>query len=192
MDANEKSDRLIEAALAALSVAPHHRLNAVVLNKALFYIDLASLRDVGTTVTANSYVAIKWGPVVARYSQRLIGQLESRGFAKQVSEWDGAKPIVLETTPGPFRFIHAETMVLVSDVVAFFADATSRRASEFSHENPGWQLAWNDYLRTGRPSAIDMRIAMQQIIEDDPWMGVPLREDGEILRAADADEGVDW
>lgn len=192
MDANEKSERLIEVAVAALNAAPNHRLNAVVLNKALFYIDLASLRDRGATVTANSYVAIQWGPVVARYSQRLIGQMESRGFAKQVSEWDGAKPIVLETKPGPFRFIDAETMVLVSDVVAFFADATSRRASDFSHENAGWQLAWNDYLRTGRPSAIDMRIAMQQIIEDDPWMGVPLHDDEEVLRAADAGEGVEW
>ena len=47
MSTNEKSERLIEAAAAILNAAPDHRLNAVVLNKALFYLDLASLRDRG-------------------------------------------------------------------------------------------------------------------------------------------------
>jgi uncharacterized phage-associated protein len=192
MDAQEKSDRLIETAIAALSASPSHRLNAVVLNKALFYIDLASLRDHGATLTGNTFVAIQWGPVIAKYAQRLIGPLESRGIARQTSEWDGSKPIVLEARPSEFHFISAESLLLVSDVVTFFADATSRRASEFSHQNPGWQLAWSEFRRTGRPCAIDMRVAMQQIIEDDPWMDVPLADDDEVLRAADAELGEDW
>jgi hypothetical protein len=37
-----------------------------------------------------------------------------------------------------------------------------------------------------------MRVAMQQIIEDDPWMDVPLADDDEVLRAADAELGEDW
>ena len=61
MSSNEKSERLIEAAAAILNAAPDRRLNAVVLNKALFYLDLASLRDRGETVTHNSYIALEKG-----------------------------------------------------------------------------------------------------------------------------------
>lgn len=192
MDTNEKSERLVEAASAILAAAPGRRLNAVVLNKTLFYLDLASLRDRGATVTGNPYIAIQQGPVVAKYQQRLIAQLEARGIARQINEWNGAKPIRLEAPLEHFRFLDADAMALASAVTAFFAEATSKQASDYSHLNPGWQLAWNDYRRLGKPSAIDMRIAMQQIVEDDPWMEAPVLEDDEILAAADAEDGVDW
>ncbi len=192
MDVYEKSERLIEAASAVLNAAPSHRLNAVVLNKTLFYLDLAALRDRAETITGNTFIGIQQGPVVAKYPQRLIGQLESRGIAKQISEWDGSRPIFLEASPQHFQFLDSEAMALVSVVTSFFADSTSRWASDYSHENPGWQLAWNEYRRTGRPCAINMRVALQQIIEDDPWMDLPLLNDDEILAAADAGVGVDW
>ena len=192
MEPNEKSERLIEAASAVLNAAPNRRLNAVVLNKTLFYLDLASLRDRAETLTGNSYIALSQGPVVAKYQQRLIGQLESRGIAKQISEWDGSKPVLLESCPQHFQFLDSDSMILVSAVTAFFADATSRQASDYSHENPGWQLAWSEYRRTNRPCAINLRVALQQIVEDDPWMDLPLMSDDELLAAADAGVGVDW
>lgn len=192
MDVNEKSERLIEAASAVLNAVPNHRLNAVVLNKTLFYLDLASLRDRAATVTGNSYIALQQGPVIAKYLQRLIAQLEACGIAKQVSQWDGSKPILLESSPQHFKFLDSDAMILVSAVTSFFAAATSRQASDYSHENPGWRLAWNEYRRTGRPCAINMRVAMQQIIEDDPWMDAPGLNEDEILAAADAGDGADW
>jgi len=192
MEANEKSRRLIEAASAVLHIAPNHSLNAVVLNKALFYLDLASLRDRGDTITHNTYIALQNGPVVAKYQQRLIKSLEERGIARQISQWDGSKPIQLENCPKHFDFLDSDAMLTVSDVTHFFADATSQNASDFSHQNPGWQLAWNHYRREGKPAAVDMRIAMQQIVESDPWMQVPLAGDDEILAAADKAIGDDW
>jgi len=192
MEANEKSQRLIEAASAILHTAPNHLLKAVVLNKALFYLDLASLRDRGDTITHNTYVALQNGPVVAKYQQRLIKSLEEQGIARQISQWNGSKPIVLENCPKHFDFLDSDAMILVSDVTNFFADATSQNASDFSHQNPGWQLAWNHYLREGKPAAVDMRIAMQQIVESDPWMQVPLSGEDEILAAADKAIGDDW
>jgi hypothetical protein len=189
---NEKSERLIEAASAILNAAPNRRLNTVVLNKALFYLDLASLRDHGETITHNSYIALQQGPVVAKYNSRLIGQLESRGIGKQISEWDGSKPIILEACPQHFEFVNADAMILVSAVTSYFADATSRKASEYSHDNPGWQLAWDESRRSGTPTAVNMRIALQQIVEDDPWMDLPLLNDDAILAAADAGSGADW
>ena len=192
MDAQEKCDRLIEAAAAVLNAAPQRRLNTVVLNKALFYLDLASLRDRAQTVTGNTYIAIQQGPVVAKYPQRLIEQLETRGIGRQISEWDGSKPVLLESCPAHFQYVDADSLLLVSAVTSYFAEGTSRQASEYSHENPGWRLAWNQYRRTGQPCAINMRIALQQIVEDDPWLDLPLLSDDEILAAADAGVGVDW
>lgn len=192
MEASEKNARLIEAASAVLNAAPDHRLNTVVLNKALFYLDLASFRDRAETITGNSYIAIQQGPVVAKYRKRLIEQLEAQGIGKQISEWDGSKPVLLESCPEHFEFVDADALILVSAVTAFFSGLSSRQASDFSHENPGWQLAWDTYRHTGRPTAVNMRVAMQQIVEDDPWMDLPLLDDDEILAAADAGDGVDW
>ena len=192
MDSQEKSDRLVEAASAILNAAPDHRLNAVVLNKTLFYLDLAALRDCGSTITENSYIALEKGPVVAKYPQRLIGQLESRGIGKQISEWNGSKPIVLESPLTTFKYLDANMLILVSAVTAFFAGTSSRQASDYSHENPGWELAWNEFRRSGRPTPINMRIALQQIVEDDPWMDLPLLNDEELLAAADSGVGADW
>ncbi len=192
MESSEKRERLIEAASAVLTAAPGHRLNAVVLNKALFYLDLASLRDRAATITGNTFLGLQQGPVVAKYPQRLIGELESRGIAKQISEWDGSKPIVLASFPEHGQFLDADALTLAASVTCFFASATSRQASDYSHDNPGWQLAWDESRRTGRPCAINMRIAMQQIIEDDPWMDAPLPSDDELMAAAEAGVGVDW
>lgn len=192
MDAAEKSDRLIEAASAALNAAPNRRLNAVVLNKVLFYFDLATLRDRGSTITNNTYIGIQQGPVVAKYPQRLIGQLEARGIGKQISEWDGSKPVLLETTPEHFHYLDCDALVLLSSVVSFFSSMTSRQASDYSHENSGWQLAWNEFRRTGRPCAINLHIAMQQIVEEDPWLDLPLMSADEALALADAAMGAEW
>lgn len=188
----EKSDRLIEAATAILTVAPGQRLNAVVLNKALFYLDLAALRDRGQTVTGNAYLALPNGPVVARYPQRLIAELTRRGLGRQTSEWNGARPVQLHSPVTQFRYLDAEALSLVSAVTSFFASTTSGQASDYSHENPGWLQARSEVLRTGRPVAIDLRIALQQIIEDDPWMDSPLTDDDELLAAADAADGAEW
>jgi hypothetical protein len=192
MEPSEKNARLIEAASAILNCAPDRRLNAVVLNKALFYLDLASLRDRASTATANSYIAIQQGPVVAKYPQRLIQALEAQGIARQLSEWNGSKPIVLEKCPEQFIFLDSDALALIAKVTGYFSDLTSRAASEYSHDNPGWQSAWNSYRRTGRPAPINLRVAMQQIIEDDPWMETPLIDEDELLAAADADSGEDW
>jgi hypothetical protein len=183
---------LIEAASAVLHAAPGHSLNVVVLNKVLFYLDLVSLRDRGETVTQNSYIALQNGPVIAKYPKRLVASLEEQGIARQDSRWDAAKPLVLVNCPKHFEFLDSDSMIIVSDVVTFFADATSAAASDYSHKNPGWQIAWNQFQRERKPVAINMRIAMQQIVECDPWMTTPIVNDDEILAAADAGIGDDW
>jgi len=192
MEPTEKSERLIEAASAVLNAAPERRLNIVVLNKALFYLDLASLRDCGETITHNAFIAMQHGPVIAKYAKRLIGQLEGLGIAKQISQWDGSQPIVLESCRPHFNFLDSDAMILAFAVTNFFADASSRQASEYSHENAGWKRAWCESQRTGKLAVVNMRVAMQQIIEADPWMELPIIDDEQLLAAADNSVGVDW
>lgn len=188
----EKRDRLVEAAAAILNAAPDSRLNIVVLNKVLFYLDLASLRDRSETLTGNSYIAIQQGPVVANYPKRLVEELESRGIARQISEWDGSKPVLLESPPEHFKFVDSDAMSLAGRVTSFFSRLSSTQASNYSHENPGWQLAWNKCRVKGTPQPVNMRVALQQIIEDDPWMDSALTDDELLLKAADDGLGVDW
>lgn len=192
MDAQEKADRLVEVAMVALAAAPAQRLNAVVLNKVLFYSELAALRDWGKPLTGNAYVALQQGPVVAQFQRRLIGELETRGLAEQLEEWTGAKPVHLTKGDEPIVFLNDEERTLIARVACHFARGTSQQASDYSHENPGWQLAWSRYRREGRPAAIDLIVAMQQIVEDDPWMDEPLLSEEDALAVADSELGEDW
>ena len=81
---------------------------------------------------------------------------------------------------------------MASRVTTSLARKTSGWASDYSHKNPGWQLAWDDFLGSKKPCVIDMRVAMQQIIEDDPWMDEPMVNEDEMLAAADDAVGEDW
>ena len=187
-----KADLLLGAAAALLQSAPNCRMNAVILNKALFYLDIAALRDTGKTVTENTYIALENGPVIAKYQKRLIDALSERGIAKQIDEWDGSKPIVLETPPAQ-TIENSELAALASKISQYFSQLTSARASLYSHENPGWKIAWDEYSDSGKPAPIDLQIAMQQIVEDDPWIHVPLtKTESVILDSADNFEGDDW
>ncbi len=190
---NEKQQRVVEATVALLDAAPDRRMNAVTLNKALFYLDLACLRDFGETVTQNTFVALDFGPVVAKYPQRVFKPLEANGLAKQLDQWDGAKPLELQKTLPRPDFLNEPRRELAEQVGAHFANLSSSKASDFSHDNPGWQLAYANGLRAGNPAQpIDLLIAMQQILEDDPWLHEPHSLDDAVLAAADEADGVDW
>jgi hypothetical protein len=66
---------LIEAAAVLLEGAGRTLLTTP-LNKALFYLDLTALLELGSTITKATFVALKAGPVVESYSQRLLAPLE--------------------------------------------------------------------------------------------------------------------
>jgi len=190
---NEKQQRVVEAAVALLDAAPDRRMNAVTLNKSLFYLDLACLRDFGEPLTQNTFVALDFGPVVAKYRRRVFKPLEVNGLAAQLDEWDGSKPLQLQQTLSQLDFLDGQRRELAEQVGAFFGNLSSSKASDYSHENPGWEVAYTRGLRAGNPAQpIDLLIAMQQILEDDPWLHEPHNLDEAILAAADMADGVDW
>ena len=187
MAAPKNRDRLIEAAMAILEAAGGP-LNIVVLNKALFYLDLYALRDHGQTVTGQAYVALPMGPVVAKYDKRLVGELEKRGLAEQFA-LGKAKPVQVTTPLGSFPHLSADEVALAREIGTVAADATSWGVSEFSHDNAGWRIAFEGGLGgpNKRPKLVDMNIALQQLVEedDDPWMSEPVgeRSDPDVCEA---------
>ena len=192
MSSDEKSIRLIEAASALLAASRNKRLNAVPLNKALFYLDLASLRDCGEAFTRNSYIALDNGPVVAKYQDRLIKPLKKSGIATQEADGD-ARPIKLLELPG-FTKLTPKIQELAVKVSRWCSGRTSRELSDYSHQNLGWIIARRKALEAkGQKQVIDMHIAMQQIIDSDPWVNEPNDDDvRKACESADMRKGQVW
>ena len=176
----ERKEKLREAVAEILSSVEGRTLNIVVLNKALFYLDLIALRDFGKTVTDNTYIALKLGPVIAKYDKRIIEDLAKIGVIKQTEEENGAKPITLLKKTNSDHLTQAEIDLAHNIGKSFAENITSSEASFFSHDNEGWKLAFAIGLGAGKPAHfIDMGIALQQVIDDDPWMNEPV--EAEIL-----------
>ena len=194
MDGGEKKNkrRIVEAAAAVLGAVPERELNAVVLNKALFYLDLIALRDLGRDVTGSAYVALHQGPVVAKYKQRLISALESAGVAEQV-QVGRAKPIRLKALPESTEPLAPDELRLVDEVASFVGKLTSTKASDLSHENPGWQIAYSAGQGQGSPPLpIDMLIAMQQVLDDDPWLSEDIDDETRAVAERSSSAELEW
>lgn len=172
-----KLNKLMEASMALLQGAPGRQLKIVALNKALFYIDLISLRDFGRTITDERYVALPQGPVVDNYNGKIVRALTSAGLAEQL-EVGKAKPMRAIKPLTEFKFLSDAEVELASQVARTFAPHTSSLLSDFSHHNLGWILARKNSV-DGRPAEeINMRIAMQQVAwsdddDVDEWMTSP-------------------
>ena len=183
----EKRVRLLEAAAALLDGSPGHQLKTVALNKALFYLDLATLRDSGETVTGNTYLAIEKGPVIAKYQKRLIKALCDSGIAKQDEE-GRSKPVTLLNLP-QFTAISPAAIAKAVEVSRWCTGKVAGNLSDISHKNLGWIIAFEGTKAAGGVGQpIDMNIAMQQILEADPWMVEPLDE--AVRATCDVDDAI--
>ncbi|MBK9386933.1 MAG: DUF4065 domain-containing protein [Planctomycetes bacterium] len=164
------------------------------LNKALFYLDLSWLRDHGETMTSATYLALPQGPVVAKYPTRLVAALEEASVALQDDAEDGfAKPVCLTKEPA-FVALTEEQVDRAKQIGRWAASKKAGELSQYSHDNMGWQIAWARGLGAKRPAQkLDLRIAMQQLLERDPWLEeAPDAELEARLRAADDEAGAAW
>ena len=190
---HEKKTRLMEAAEALLSAAKDHELNVVNLNKALFYLDLHALRDLGHAVTGNTFIALEMGPVVAKYKQRLIKPLVEAGLAVQLQRGQ-ARPVQLVKKTAHFEFLQKDEARIADKIGKWISSLSATDASKYSHENPGWDLAYSAGLKAHKTALpINLLIAMQQIAACDPWLNEPLTPAlKDAFKAADKGEGVSW
>jgi uncharacterized phage-associated protein len=181
MDKGERLDRALEAAVALLEGAPSKRLQVTNLNKGLFYLDLVALRDTGDTLTGAPYVALKQGPVLDQYKVDLIPSLMAAGFARQ-DDQGMEKPVVLLKPCESYHYMDDYLRSMAAAIARHVASKTAASISEFSHQNPGWIAAFEDGQGINvSPRRINMMLAMQQILDRDPWLDEPADED--VLRA---------
>jgi hypothetical protein len=193
VDAGERKQRLIEAAVALLSETPKRELKIVLLNKALFYLDLVALRDLGRTLSGATFLALEQGPVVADYPRRLIRSLEAAGLAEQGA--DGmSKPVRLKKSLARFDYMDSKARALAKLVVEHIARLTSSQASRISHGNPGWALAYERGMKKGGgPAKINMLVALQELGGPDPWLQLaPTVSEEAVFAAADGEQGESW
>ncbi len=175
----EAPSALIEAAAIILANAGRS-LGITVLNKALFKLDLVALLETGKQATGATYVALEKGPVVESYKRELVGELERLAIAMQDDaddDYGGApvgKPVHLLHNVKP-KFLDAEVLKLAKEVGAWSKDQNATKVTDFFHKNPGWISAWND--GAGQGAEINMHLAMQQLLDEDPWMKQPATEE---------------
>lgn len=193
MEAEEKHARLREAALALLAAAPAQRMQITNLNKALFYLDLFELLMTGQTATGTTYVALHAGPVVAKYKDRLVKPLVTDGSVRQSSAGD-ALPLELVRPLGEFRFLSPQARERAAATARRFGSMRASEASDLSHENPGWNLAYAEGQQlNGMPKPIDMLIALQQLGDPDEWLDTaPTDELKGAFTAATEHGGETW
>lgn len=163
-----KADRLVEAASLVLDGAGGSLLTTS-LNKALFYLDLWALLEHGRVVTSSPFIAIKAGPVVAKYERRLIRELRNRKVAAQTEEGDS---VTLLSKPLR-QHLDEEEAALAIKLGKWASSHSAGWLSDYSHKNIGWIAAWSAGLGAGpghQPKAIDLIVAMQQLAEVDDWV----------------------
>lgn len=192
-------NKLLEAAMALLQAAPRQQLNVVVLNKALFYLDLHALRDFGTTVTDQEYVALPQGPVVDSYKEILVKPLVEGGLAEQLLASAGRyrwKPLRVKNPFTRFVYLGEREQDLAQHISAGFLNSfISAAVSAFSHENPGWRVAYSKYEEGRPPVKIDMLLALQQLDGDDDdaaWLSEPLDADTMAICNAATSATILW
>lgn len=196
---DDRSTRIVEATAAVLAGTTHRQLGITALNKTLFYLDLSSLLETGHTVSGAVYRALPQGPVVADYKRRLVRVVVDAGVAVQQNA-DGTsgpdpteRPLVLLRLP-PFALLSEEDRERAAKAGAWAQGRTARWLSDYSHKNPGWRLAYDAGQALGRPAcAIDMMVALQQLADEDPWMGEAADEELESAFASATEEsGRPW
>lgn len=187
-----KRTKTVEAAALLLDATSNKQLNIVPLNKALFYLDLVCLRDLGRLATEGKYVALDFGPAVSNYPRTLVKRLVKLGIAKEIDVDEYAKPLRLIATP-PLELIDEQIQEKAARIASTVEKRSATSLSDYSHRNVGWRIAYEAGQGVvGRAARlIDMRIAMQQICDsDDPWMDEALSPES----VEDISEGnlIDW
>lgn len=168
-----ENEKLLYAATLLLEYAGG-TLQRTNLNKALFYLDLHWLLETGQTYTGGDYVALTHGPVLDGYVPHMINPLVSQGKVVEVEQdlmyWKSKRLVLREPAEKPTDE-HLE--VTVRRVAQWVSGQNAAELSDFSHDNIGWKSAIEK--RNGAP--INMVLALEQLVDDDPWIGELLSEE---------------
>ena len=185
---------LCEATMVILQSVPTETLNIVQVNKALFYSDLYALREFGSTITGSIYLGLPQGPVVASYESRLVGGLQTRGWAIQLVDGE-SKPLRVTRQQTKFPELDENHIKILKSIAKQVDTYTSTGISEVSHRNRAWEKAYSRGLKAGKPAVkLNMMLALQQLpLDDDEWLSAPATaEELAVYAAADDEAGEPW
>lgn len=115
-----------------------HDLYRTKLNKALFYLDFSSFRDMGTGFTGLQYARASYGPVPDGYEALLAEYVNGVDLAYEERE-DGGQVVVALRAPSLEGLSAAELRQL--EMVAGFVNRfpTAGALSRYSHEEDAWR-----------------------------------------------------
>lgn len=153
----------------------------VKLAKVLFYSDFDVYRDQGESLTGATYIRMPRGPF-----PRQLGQAEKalEATGQVVLEHEGKdeyeeKRIVPQGSPPELGGLFERWQLLTVDArIKEIQSASARRASELSHDHPGWRLASEDgveipyvtaLLPQERPTAQEA-LRAKQVAREQGWL----------------------
>lgn len=175
--------RLIEASAVLLEVFGDGQFRARDLSTALFYLDLLVLRDAGFLLTGANFFALPTCPAVWADPELLVRILvqtgalrEEDGRLSRAKKFEGATYLDMNIL-----------MTLAKEVREFLFPNPS-----FSI-NPGWKAAMARSAASGQPQPIGMGLAMQQVVDPDPWIDAPAEQRlGSAFSAAEEQSQEPW
>ena len=129
--------------LVARASADDPRMGAVKLNKALFHIDFAAYRDLGTPVTAHPYRKLDEGPA-PKYFTSLRADLIDEGAAHLEGRdvgMDNPMHVLVADREADTSVFSAEELAIVQRVLEGMRNKSGAVVSRESHELIGWQVA---------------------------------------------------
>lgn len=118
------------------------RFGAVKLNKILFYGDFTAYLELGQPITGAAYRKLSEGPApVEMLTQR--GILLDSGAAKVEFRryFSGVQQRIVPLRPAQREVFMPRELEIVDQVIEGMWHMTAREASDFSHQELGWQAA---------------------------------------------------
>ncbi len=122
-----------------LGNSPHvENLGVTKLWKLIYFIDVAFLRETGTSLTGSEYIKYDHGPVPSR-GQKRLDRLDHEGRVRVKAEDHGSyRQNHVFTVEEESLAFSADELPLIDAVCLRYGRKTASYLSELSHDEPAW------------------------------------------------------
>lgn len=118
------------------------RFGAVKLNKILFYADFAAYLELGQPITGATYRKLNEGPAPAEMPPQRRILVDSGAATVEFRRYfGGPQQRIVPLRPACREIFAPGELEIVDQVVGGMWHMTAREASDFSHQELGWQVA---------------------------------------------------
>lgn len=134
--------KLAEAILyVARQLADDPSGGATKLNKVLFFAEFAHMRAYGRPITGAEYQKLAYGPAPRRLVPVRRSLVESGAAEERESTYFGRiVQRLVAMRPAAHGAFEASELAALDEAIELLAGQTAGAASDFSHQEPGWQM----------------------------------------------------